>query len=304
MKTTTYAKRILKIGVINFWRNRWITLATVMVMVLMLFVTGSLLFSSVLLSSSIDRIEKKVDISVYFTVDASESDILALQDELNNFPQVEAVEYVSRAQALENFKARHTNNALITQSLEELGENPLGASLNIQAQNPEQYESVAKFLNASSYSGIIDKINYFQNKLVIERLSNILTSARAAGWGATLVLAGVVLLVAFNTIRMAIFTSREEIHIMRLVGAENNYIRGPFIIVGMLYGVVSAIITTIFFYPITFWLGPKAEGFFGGPNLFNYFIANFFQIFLLLLGVGIVLGALSSIIAIRKHLNI
>ncbi|MDP2676960.1 MAG: permease-like cell division protein FtsX [bacterium] len=299
-----YFKRIFKIGIINFWRNRWITLATVMVMVLMLFVTGSLVFSSVLLSSSIDRIEKKVDISVYFTTHAAEKDIVALQDELNKFPQVESVEYISREQALENFKLRHTNNALITQSLEELGENPLGASLNVQAQNPEQYESIAKFLGASSYSGVIDKINYFQNKLVIERLSNILVSARAIGWGAALVLAGIVVLVAFNTIRMAIFTSREEIHIMRLVGAENNYIRGPFVIVGVLYGIVSAVITMVFFYPLTLWLGPKAEGFFGGPNLFHYFIGNFFQIFLLLLAVGVALGAISSIIAVRKHLTI
>lgn len=301
---STYLQRIIKIGIVNFWRNRWITLATVLVMVMMLFVTGSLVFSSVLLSSSIDQIEKKVDISVYFTPVAPESDIVALQDELDKFPQVESVEYISRGQALENFKARHTNNALITQSLEELGENPLGASLNIQAQNPEQYESVAKFLNASSYSSIIDKINYFQNKLVIERLSNILTGARTLGWGVTLVLAGIVVLVAFNTIRMAIFTAREEIHIMRLVGAENSFIRGPFLVVGILYGVVSAIITMILFYPLTLWLGPKAAGFFGGPNLFEYFVSNFFQMFLLLLAVGIALGSLSSFIAIRKHLTI
>lgn len=300
----TYLKRIFKVGVINFWRNRWVTLATILVMALMLFVTGSLVFSSVLLSSSIDMIEKKVDISVYFNTDAPEKEITALQDELNTFPQVEGVEYVSRAEALENFKARHANNALITQSLEELGDNPLGASLNIKAQNPEQYESIAKFLNASAFAGIIDKINYFQNKLVIDRLSNILAGARAAGWGVTVVLAGIVMLVAFNTIRMAIFTSREEIHVMRLVGATNNYIRGPFVVTGILYGVVSAVITMVLFYPITAWLGPKAAGFFGGLNLFDYFIANFFQMFLLLLGVGIALGAISSAIAVRKHLNV
>lgn len=300
----TYFKRILRVGVINFWRNGWVTLATILVMVLMLFVVGSLLFSSVLLTSAINRIEKKVDISVYFTLDAPEDDILSLRQEVEQFPQVERVQYVSRAQALENFKERHAHNALITQSLEELDENPLGASLNIQAYDPEQYESVAKFLNASVYSSIIDKINYFQNKLVIDRLSNILTNAKAIGWGVAVVLGAIVLLVAFNTIRMAIFTSREEITIMRLVGATNNYIRGPFIVVGILYGVLSAIITVVFFYPLTLWIGPKAAGFFGGPNLFEYFVTNFFQIFILLLGVGVLLGALSSFIAIRRYLNV
>lgn len=280
------------------------TLATILVMTLMLFVTGSLVFASVLLNSSIDRIESKVDITVYFNTDADDEDIAALQKKLTDFPQVKNIEYVSREQALEDFKSRHANNTLITQSLEELGDNPLGASLNIQAQNSEQYESIAKFLNASSYASVIDKINYFQNKLVIERLSNILTSTRAIGWGIALVLAAIVMLVTFNTIRMAIFTSREEIGIMRLVGATNGYIRGPFIVVGILYGIVASIITMVLFYPLTLWLGPKAEGFFGGPNLFNYFIGNFLEIFVLLLGLGVLLGAFSSFIAIRRHLNV
>lgn len=300
----TYFKRIFKGGIINFWRSGWITIATIMVMVLMLFVMGSLLFFNVLLTSSISRIEKKVDISVYFKPDAAEENILAFQKEVEKIPLVESVEYISRDATLARFYERHANNALITQSLEELGENPLGATLNIQAKSPDQYESIAILLNSSAYSGIIDKVNYFQNKLVIERLSGILANSRRIGLGISIVLAGIAVLVAFNTIRMVIYTSKEEIAIMRLVGATNHYIRGPFIVVGMLYGIVSAIITTFIFYPLTFWLGPKAGGFFGGPDLFQYYIAHFFEIAALLIGVGIVLGAFSSIIAVRRYLNV
>lgn len=304
MRMSTYFKRIFKVGLMNFWRNGWVTIATILVMVLMLFVIGSLMFSSVLLTSAINRIERKIDISVYFKTDASEDEIARLERELLKLPQVENVEYVSRDDALKNFYARHADNALITQSLEELGENPLGASLNVKAKESEQYENIARFLSAATFAPIVDKVNYFQNKIVIDRLSMILSAARRVGFGITLVLAGIVILVVFNTIRMAIYMSREEIAVMRLVGAANNYIRGPFVVAGMLYGFASAIITTIAFYPLTLWLGPKADSFFGGPNLFNYYISNFFQIFIMLLGAGILLGAISSFIAVRRYLNV
>ena len=297
-------RRIIKSGIINFWRNGWVSLATILVMVLTLFVTGALVFSNVLLESALTRIEEKVDVSVYFKLEAPEEKITILKNQLEKLTEVSAVVYVTRQVALENFKARHANNALITQSLEELGENPLGASLNIRAQNPEQYESIAKFLASPSFSGIIDKVNYFQNKVVIDRLSGILRASQRVGFGTTLVLAIIAVLVAFNTIRLAIYTSKDEIHIMRLVGATNNYIRGPFMIEGILYGVISAAVAMTSFYPLTLWLGPKAEHFFGGPNLFEYYIANFFQLFALLLLVGILLGSLSSFIAIRRYLRV
>lgn len=299
-----YIRRIIKAGILNFWRNGWVSLATVLVMVLTLFVTGALVFSNVLLESALTRIEEKVDISVYFKLDAPEDEMLALKSKVEKLGEVKAATYTSREDALANFKARHANNALITQSLEELGENPLGASLNIRAENPEHYGSIAQFLASPSFADIIDKVNYFQNKVVIDRLSGILAASQRVGFGTTLVLAIIAVLVAFNTIRLAIYTSKDEIQIMRLVGATNNFIRSPFIIEGVLYGVISAVTVIVAFYPLTLWLGPKAEQFLGGPNLFEYYIANFFQLFALLLIVGIALGSLSSFIAIRRYLKI
>ena len=301
---STNLKRIFKAGILNFWRNGWVSVATILVMVLTLFVTGALVFSNVLLKSALTKIEEKVDISVYFKTGAEDSDVIGLKNQLGKLSEVQSVAYVSRQVALANFKARHAGNALITQSLEELGENPLGASLNIRAKNPEHYESIAKFLASPSFAEMIDKINYFQNKIVIDRLSGILSASQRVGFGTTLALAIIAVLVTFNTIRLAIYTSREEIHIMRLVGATNRYIRGPFVVEGIFYGVISAVAAMIIFYPLTFWLGPKAEQFFGGPNLFQYYIANFFQLFALLLLVGVILGSLSSFIAVRRYLKV
>lgn len=297
-------KRVIGEGVINFWRNGWVSVAAILVMVLALFMIGSLIFSNVLLTSALTRIEDQVDISVYFKKEATEEEILNAESALSQLAQVKAVLYVSEDEALEKFRNRHAANALITQSLEELGENPLQASLNIKAKDPDQYEVIARFLEASAYSVLIDKINYFQNQVVIERLSGFLGASRAAGFGITVVFALIAMLVVFNTIRLAIYTSRDEISVKRLVGATRRHVRTPFLVEGALYGVISAVITMIIFYPLTLGLGPATARFFGGPDLFSYYLSNFFEIFLILLLFGAILGIVSSSIATRRYLKI
>lgn len=297
-------RRVIKEGTVNFWRNGWVSLAAILVMVLALFMIGSLIFSNVLLTSALSRIEEQVDIGVYFKKDSTEEEILNAKSALSQLAQVKSVSYVSEEEALDKFRTRHAANALITQSLDELGENPLQASLNIRAKDPDQYEVIARFLDSSAYSSLIDKINYFQNQVVIERLSGFLAAARATGFGATVVFSLIAMLVVFNTIRLAIYTSRDEISVKRLVGATRRHVRSPFMIEGVLYGVISAVITIAIFYPITLWLGPATERFFGGPNIFGYYLSNFFMIFLILLVIGVVLGVISSSIATRRYLKV
>ncbi|MBI2175330.1 MAG: ABC transporter permease [Parcubacteria group bacterium] len=298
-----YLRRITKLGLVNFWRNRWVSLATVLVMVLAIFTIGSLIFLNVLLTSSLERLQDKVDITIYFKIDALEDEMITLRDAVAKLDEVRAVEFVSRDEALLRFRERHANNALITQSLDELGENPLEASLNIKAKEPSQYESIARFLDAGAFASVVDKIDYHQNRVVIERLSGILSASRRLGAGISIALIAIAVLVAFNTIRLAIFTSREEISVMRLVGATNRYIRGPFMVEGVLHGVLAAVISLIIFYPLTLWLGPAAERFFGGPNLFQYYGAHIAEFALVLLVLGIFLGAASSMFAMRRYLR-
>ncbi len=301
------AKRIIKAGFINFWRNGWVSLATVLIMTVTLFTIGSLIFSRAILGSMVAQIQDKVDISVYFKTDSQEQDILSLKDKISKLGEVKSVDYISAEQSLANFKERHKENAMITQSLEELGANPLGATLNIKAKESSQYEAVAKFLDAESQAptgSIIDKINYFQNKKIIDRLTKIIDSAKNLGSILSIILVIISIIVTFNTIRLAIYISREEIGVMRLVGASGRFVSGPFIIEGIMYGVISSIITMVLFYPLTIWLGPMTENFFSGVNLFKYYISNFGQIFLLLLFIGAALGAISSFIAVRRYLKV
>ena len=298
----TNIKRIIKAGLINFWRNGWVSLATILIMVVTLSVIGSLFFGKAILSTVLDQLQDKVDITVYFKTNAEEIEMFSLQGSLEKLDEVKGTEFVSREKALADFRERHTGNNLIVQSLAELEENPLGASLNIRAKNPSQYESIARFLEAGVFTSI-DKINYRENEVVIDRLANILQVSRKLGTGISLVLVFIALLVTFNTIRLAIYSNRDEISVMRLVGASNNYIRSPFMVEGVLYGIVASAVSMGLFYFLTLWLGPMSARFFGGLNLFEYYVSNFFQIFIILLLVGGFLGAASSWIATRRYLK-
>jgi len=150
---------------------------------------------------------------------------------------------------------------------------------------------------------IVEKVNYNQNKVAIDRLTSLMASAQKIGLGIMIVLILMALLITFNTIRLAIYIAREEISVMKLVGASSTYIRGPFIVGGMLYGLIAGIITLVLFYPVTAWLGKETANFFIGINIFDYYISNFGQIFLIIIVSGVVIGAISSFLAVRRYLH-
>lgn len=303
-------KRIVRSGFYSFWRNGFVSLSSILVMVVTLFVIGSTIFLGAILGSTLNQIKEKVDVNVYFVTTAGEEEILTIKKNLEQLPEVAPpVVYVSREEVLAEFKKRHQNDEFTLQALDELGENPLGATLNIKAKDPSQYEGIVKFLNnksalSSEGTSIIDKVNYYQNKEAIDRLTNITNSAHRLGFILTLFLIVISVLITFNTLRLVIYMSRDEISVMRLVGASTNYIRGPFFVAGAIYGFISAIITLILFYPITIWLGKTTENFFVGLNIFHYYVSNFGEIFLIIIGSGIAIGAISSFLAVRKYLKV
>ena len=296
-------KRIIKWAFKNFRRNGWLSTATVSIMVLTLLVITLLLMVNIVDNAVLENLEKKIDISVYFKLETPEEEILNVKSQLEELEEVESVVYVSQDEALIKFKERHKDNPILLQSLEELDTNPLEASLNIKAQETRQYANINQFLEGVYYGDIIDKVNYMQNKEVIEKLGKIVMDVKTAGLVLTLALAVIVFLVTFSAIRLAIYSSREEIGVMRLVGATNWFIRGPFIVEGMLYGIIAAVVTVAFLYPLFYFLSPKLSGFLPIGDIFIYFQANLLSFFVLLLGIGVILGGFSSLIAVTKYLK-
>ena len=300
-------KRIIKSGWLNFKRGGLVSFASVLVVTVTLSVITTLIILQAVLNFSLVQIKDKVDVTIYFNTGASEDKILTLKSSLEKLPEVREVTYTSSNEALENFRKRHEGDYPTIAALDEIKENPLGAYLNVRAQEVSQYESIANFLKSDNAlvigaSNIIDKVNYYQNKEVIDRLSSIINGAERLGWIVTLLLVAISIIVTFNTIRLTIFIAKEEIGIMRLVGASKMRVRGPFMVEGVIYGLLSSVLTIILFLPATSWIGKNMTGFLG-LNVYQYYISHIFQIFGIILVSGILLGVISSLLAMRKYLE-
>ncbi len=304
-----HLKRIFINGAKNFWRSGSVSFATVLIMTVTLLIVGVLIFLSAILTHTLDSIKDKVDVNIYFVTTALEGDIVSYQRKISELPEVERVTYTSRESALSAFRERHAGDQLTLQALEELGENPLGASLAVKAKDPEQYASIVAFLEedpaiSPEGSSIIDRINYFQNKTVIDRLTDAIAATERAGAGIVLLFALASIVIAFATVRLAIYTARDEISVMRLMGASNMYIRGPFIVAGIFSGVLASVIVLILFYPVAWYAGTSLEAWLGGFNLFTYYLQNFGLFFSILAGSGFLLGGLASYFAVRRYLRV
>lgn len=301
MFTTFY--RIIKYGFQNFSRNYLVSIATILVLLLAVIVFEGLLIFGVVGQKAIDLVQDKIDISIDFREIVPEDEMLKLKSSLEGLSEVKMVEYISKDEALERFRERHPEDSDIARALEEIGDNPLRASLNIKAYNPKDYSAIAAYLNNESLSPIIEMISYNQNQLVIDRLAKIVDIGRQAGFLLTILLATVASIVSFNTILLAIYSSREEIGIMRLVGASNAFIRGPYIVIGAIYGFLAAAAGVIITIPFVYFVSPFVSVLIPEMNLWGYFIGNLFTILGYNLAFAVTIGVVSSFVVVKRYLK-
>jgi cell division transport system permease protein len=257
-------------------------------------------------------IEDRVSISVYFQTDTPESKIMNIRDEFKEYREVESIDYVSREEALEEFNKENQDNEILQQSMEELDENPFEASLSVKAYDPSDYKLIADSIKNSEHKKYISSVNYDKYDSIIDSLSGQIESNQKIGFilGGTLSLIAV--LITFNSIRITMFAYGKEVEIMKLVGASNNYIRMPFVWEGLFYGIISSIIAL----PLTFGylkfvalnessgsIMPFSSGIYLNEFLNGFFAENLFWIILIEISLGVLLGVVSSVIAIRKYLQ-
>lgn len=297
-------RKILGIAWTNLKRNSYLSWGATGTLALTLVLFLGLLAVQFLSGQIVDSLKNKIDISTYFKTDTPESQILAIRDDLEGFELVESVTYTTQDQALEDFKNRHKDDQLIQDSLSQLDSNPLEASLNIKSKDPARYNEIAQFMEANKFRSSIDKINFYENQGVIDRVQSLSSGIKNWGLAVTLFVALLAMLVTLNTIRLTIYNQKQEIEIMRLVGASNWYIRGPYLAEGGFYGLFGAIISLIIFYPIVYLVSGQIENFVSAVNIFNYFLHNIIQVSLLTIVLGIFLGVVSSFVTISKHLKI
>ncbi len=299
--------RIIKFSIQNFFRNIWLSAVTITIIILTLFSVTSLIMVNAIMGQAITLVKSKVDVSVYFKPTVTQEQIFLVQNNLEALSFIKDVAYVSKADALEKLRAQYNNSPLISEALKELQDNPLGDTLVVVARQTADYQKVIDILNATpEYAALIDNKSFDDNRFIIAKLETLSRQITTAGWGATLFFALVAVLVIVNTIRIAIYTHRDEIAIMKLVGASNAFVRGPFLGEAILYAVFGWIITVGISYAMARLSNPYVAGLLGHNNfsLLSYLNSHFFVIFgLELLGI-ILFATVSTTVALRRYLKV
>ena len=296
--------RIIKYGIQGFKRNSWLSVTTIVVMTLTLLVFIGLILFSILTTDTIDLLKEKIDISVYFKNETSEDDILKIKRSLESLNEVKAIEYISRDAALSQFKERHKEDETISEAIDVLETNPLSASLNIKAKDPKDYPIITAYLTNENLKTQVEQVSYSQNQIVIDRLATIVDTVQKSGMVLILILSLVAVLVSLNAIMLAIHSTRDEISIMRLVGATNMFIRGPYIVQGIFYGLIAGILSILFIAPLIYFSAPYIKMVTPEINLWTYLMTNILSLTGYQILFGVLLGTISSIIAVRKYLKL
>jgi cell division transport system permease protein len=295
--------RVVKFALQDFFRNFWLSLVTLTILILALLSVNLLIIFNLVATAAIDSVEDKININVYFKPEIKEDQIQNVQRYLQSLMNVKAVDYISREQALENFKIKYNDNVKIMETLVEIDDNPLGASLIIKAKTTEDYPVILANLEDPQYNNLIESKDFEDHRLFIAKITNITTKVNVAVVVVALIFTLISILIILNAIKMAIYTHRDEIVAMKLVGATNWFVRAPFLFQGIIFGLLSVLVTIILVYPLLGLMQPYviAETNF---NIISYFNHNFIIIFGLEFIGAIIINLLSSYWSVNKYLNV
>jgi len=302
----SYLYRIIKFALQDFYRNIWLSLATITILTLTLLSINSLVAFNSITEAAAKVVEDKIDISVYFKSGANNEEVDEMKKYITSLPEVAEINYISKEEALQQFRDNHKDETTILDVVDELGDNPLGPTIRIKARTVEGYPNILQAIDKPEYNKIIDSKDYNDRQLMINQISEW------TGAGREIVLIFISLfilisaLIVFNTIRVAIYTHREEIAIEKLVGATNWFVRLPFLLEGVVYALFSCLLIIVIIYPLLGLAEPYVSRFFGPDqvNLVNYFNSNFILIFGFEFIVISFINIVASFLAARKYLKV
>lgn len=297
--------RIIKFSFQDIIRNGWLSIVTVVILFLSLFSINSLATVRFVSDGAVEAIREKIDISLFLKTDATENEINNLRTELANNPRVKEVVYISKGAALEDFRKKYENNQEVLAALKEIGKNPLSPSLIILPSNLEESNLLINELKVLD-SNIIESRDFSDNSLILSKIENITRRVNDVGLLIIIIFAFTSLLVVYNAIRVTIYTHRQEIEIMRLVGASNFFIYMPYIISSLIYAIFSILIIIATFFPLLTLLQPYLEVFFTGysVNVLLYYLDNFFIIFGVQFVVVLIINIVASLIAVNRYAKV
>ena len=294
--------RIIKFSLQDIFRNIWLSIVTITILLLALFSINTLITVRLISDSTVSAVKEKMDISLYIEAEATEDKILELKNQLAQSPRVKEVIYVPKEQAIESFRAKYANNPAVLAAIKELGRNPLSPSLTVIPADFNESNLLINELRVID-SPIIESRDFTDNTLILEKINAVTKRVNEVGLFIISIFVLTSLLVVYNAIRVAVYTHRQEIEIMRLVGASNQFIHLPYIFSALVYSLVSVLLIIAIFYPFLTLLQPYLEAFFvdSRVSLLSYFLDNFFLIFGAQFLVVLTINSIASLLAVRKY---
>lgn len=300
--------RIIKGGLQSFLRNATLAIAAIAVMVITLTIVLFSLIANATFGNTIQQITDRIDISVYLKDSVTKEQTDKLLGELKSNPNIKSVTYLSKDDALESYKKQNQGNIDLLLAISQT-DNPLPATILIKPNDPNKISDLESYLNREDIKALqSDETSYSgERKTALDKITKATSFMRQAGFVGVIIFATVSILIIFNTIRMAIFNRRDELTIMRLLGASTWYIRGPFVVETIIYGVISAAISialcNTLFVVSSSAFDASSLGLLDITFANKYFADRFWIILASQLGLGILIGAASSMIATRRYLK-
>jgi len=298
--------RVVKLALQQFHRNLWLSIVTITLLILALLSINIMVSLGAVGHAAKDAVQDTIDISVYFKPTVTNEEVESIRKTLLNLPEVHEVDYIPKEGSLARFKERHRDDPVIMESLTELGENPFGATLAVKAKDADQYPRIIVFLEDEAYADLIEEKNFDDHELVIKKINALMRNIRSFGLAVAALFGLIAVLVVINTVRVAVYTHRGEIGVMRLVGASNWFIRGPFLLEAIVFSAVATILTAALVYLGLRFAQPRIDELFEGINL--SLIGYYNRYFLLIFGIQflgiVVLTMVSSFFAVRRYLRV
>lgn len=297
--------RTIRFAFQSFWRNLWLSLVTIFILTLTMLSLSLVAGVNMLTNQALSILQDKVNVDLFFTPGLEEQTILGFQAELEAYSETEEVVYVSQEEALNSFLVEHSADPTIKSSIESLNSNPFPASLIVKAHELDQYDPLITKIEQSEMNQHIQSKDFADNRVIINSINSLIKKVSQIGIVISVIFILISVIMIFNTIRIAIYAHRDELNIMKLVGATNWFIRGPFLMESVIYGLISALITTALVVGLLLGVYPYAGEFFVLTDTSASELALKWLPTLILseLALGCALSLVSTGLALRRYLK-
>lgn len=300
--------RIVRTGAVNFVRNLWLAIAAMAIMIVTLTIILFSVIVNATFNNTVAQITDKIDVSLYLKDSVTPDQTQNLLKQLRALPSVQHVTYLTKEQALAAYEQQNASNPGLLQAINET-DNPLPATINIKPKTLNEIPKIQTFIDKPDILAMQSDpaSDSGDRRAAISKITHATNILQRAGIIAVLVFATISVLIIFNTIQMAIFNRRDELQIMRLLGASTGYIRGPFVVESIIYGILSAIASILLinalFITASSSLQATSFGLLDISYSQSFFESHYWLLLAMQLGLGILIGAASSVIATRRYLK-